>query len=336
MNFRRVLNWAGGALVGVLLGLLIFSGAAFAHDPTKINEEDWQKWLAEFRAEALAIGFPPWVVSETMTDVRPIVRVINFDRAQPEFTLTFQKYLSNIVPDFRVDRARGRVEDHRAILTEVSGYYGVSTGMIVSLWAIETDFGRLTGGFNAIPALATLAFDSRRGAYFRRELFGALQIVFEGHKRAADMSSSWAGAMGQIQMMPTSFLAYAVDYDGDGRRDVWTNQADVFASGANFLATEGWRTGETWGLAVTLPNGFDPEMVGLKIRKQVAEWENLGVKAKNGSQFPALEGPSILSPDGLDGPAFMVFENFRNILKWNRANYFALAVGILADGIDDR
>ncbi len=322
------------AAVGLAL-LLAGAGAARTQTPVTIDEDAWLRWLAEFRAEALSIGFPPAVVDEALDGIRPVVRVIELDRKQPEFTLTVNEYFDRIIPDFRVHRARDRYAEHRDLLDRIAAESGVSAGIIVSLWGIETDFGRLTGGFKAIPALATLAFDGRRSAYFRRELFGALQIAFEGHKLPAEMSSSWAGAMGQIQLMPTSFLAYAVDDDGDGRRDVWTNPRDVFATAANFLATEGWRPGEPWGYEVSLPQDFGHDLGGLGTRMPGAEWAARGVRLSDGGALPDLPA-SILIPDDVSGRAFIVFENFRNILKWNRANYFALAVGLLADRIEDR
>jgi membrane-bound lytic murein transglycosylase B len=203
---------------------------------------------------------------------------------------------------------------------------------VVALWGIETDFGRLKGGFSVVQAVATLAYDGRRSAYFRRELFDALTIIDQGHITATAMTGSWAGAMGQNQFMPSSFLRYAVDYDGDGRRDIWTNHADVFASTANYLRTVGWREDQTWGRPVRLPKAFDVSMAKLEVQKPIAEWQALGVRRTDGAALPAKDlSASIVLPAGNGGPAYMIYENFRVILKWNRAQFFATAVGSLAD-----
>lgn len=330
---------AGRIAAAVVLGLALTAAApAQAQDGEKlvqVDPEAWRVFLNELRAEAAQLGIRHEILAEALDGLQPTRRVIQLDRQQPEFTITFQQYLDRVVPPFRIDRARAKLAENRDLLDEVERKLGVQSNFIVALWGIETDFGRITGGFKVIQALATLAFDDRRAKYFRRELLAALQILDEGHIAVKDMVGSWAGAMGQAQLMPTSFVAYAIDFDGDGRRDVWNSKADVFGSAANFLKTEGWLSGETWGYEVRLPDGFDAQVLGLKVTKPVAEWQAMGVRLVGGGDLsdPGYE-VSVLLPDQDAARAFLVMENFRNILKWNRSNNFALAVGFLADAIE--
>ena len=299
--------------------------------------EPFPDWLEQVRADALAKGISRATVDEALTDIEPIPRVIELDRSQPEFSLTFQEYLSQVGSDARIARGKQRLAQHRALLNAVSSKYGVPPQVIVALWGIETDFGRLTGGFQVIPALATLAHDGRRSAFFRKELMNALTIVDQGHIRAADMMGSWAGAMGQCQFMPSSFLRAAVDDNGDGRKDIWKTQADVFASAANLLRSNGWVKGRIWGRPVKLPASFDLGLVGHETRKSLADWQNLGVRRSDGRNLPTVDiSGSIVMPAGPDGPAFIVYENFRAILKWNRSDFFALTVGYLSDRISGK
>lgn len=326
-------------MIPLAIATVLASGAAPARAHSPVVEpsapaEPFPEWLEQFRAEASARGISPATLEEALADIEPIPRVIELDRRQPEFTLTFRQYLSQVGSDDRIAKGRNRLAEHRALLNAVSARYGVPTQVIVALWGIETDFGRLTGGFKVIPALATLAHDGRRSAYFRKELFNALTIVDQGHIRAADMMGSWAGAMGQSQFMPSSFLRAAVDGDGDGRKDIWTTQADVFASAANLLRSNGWVPGRIWGRPVRLPASFDPALVGHDTRKSLAEWQRIGVRRSDGRNLPQVDiAGSIIMPDGAGGPAFIVYENFRAILKWNRSDYFALTVGYLSDRI---
>lgn len=292
-------------------------------------------WLDTLRADARKRGIDATTLDAALQDIKPIPRVIELDRRQPEGRLTFAEYLKLVVPQSRVQRGRKLLAQHRTLLAEVSAKYGVPASVIVALWGVESDYGRRTGGFPVIGALATLAYDGRRGAYFRRELLNALQILGEGHIAPAQMTGSWAGAMGQSQFMPSSFLSRAVDHDGDGRRDIWTTHADVFASAANYLKHAGWRKGQLWGRRVTLPPGFDPALIDLKVVKLLAAWQALGVRKANGQALPTVAfNASIVAPDGIEGPAFLVYHNFRVFLKWNRSTYFGTAVGLLANQIE--
>lgn len=323
-----------GQMFGVLVWLTASTAWAAEQEPVTFDMQAWRVWLDGVRAEGVEKGVRPAILDEALAGIDPIPRVIELDRRQPEFTLTFAQYAERVVPPARVQKGRQVYAQHRALLESVGQRMGVQPRFIVALWGIETDFGRLTGGFNVVNALATLAFDGRRSTYFRKELFDALQILNEGHIEPSKMTGSWAGAMGQPQFMPSSFINFAIDYDEDGRRDIWTTQADVFGSAANYLKRVGWQDDQTWGREVRLPPGFDAGLAEAKAIKRTAEWQALGVRNLDGSALPSrqLDG-QIVIPDGPEGRAFLVYDNFRATLRWNRSNYFALAVGLLSDRI---
>ena len=312
--------------------LLFAAGLAVAPGA---GAESFDSWLKALRAEALGKGVKAETLDAALRGVEPIGRVIELDRKQPEFTLTFDQYITRVVSKSRIDAGRARFAKHRVLLDEVLRKFGVQSRFIVALWGIESDFGRVTGGFPVIPALATLAHDGRRSAYFRGELLQALKILDEGHIGVDEMVGSWAGAMGQSQFMPSSFRAYARDFDGDGRRDIWTTLPDVFASAANYLARSGWKGDQTWGRRIRLPKGFDRAKAGLKVRRTVPEWAKLGVQNVDGGPLPtrALKASVIIPSKDGSGPAFLIYQNYRTILKWNRSHYFAMAVGRLSDAI---
>jgi len=295
---------------------------------------DFAQWLQELRAEARTAGISAGILDAALTGIKPIPRVIELDRRQPERTISFAQYVDRVIPQSRVDRGRRLLRDHKALLDRVAASYGVQPRFIVALWGIETDFGRNTGGYKVVDALATLAHDGRRSAYFRGELLAALRILEEGHIDPAEMKGSWAGAMGQSQFMPSSFLNYAQDYNGDGTKDIWRSLPDVFASAANYLSTVGWNDDQTWGREVRLPDGFDSGLAGLEIRKPLSAWQALGVRRMTGGDLPAVDmDASLVLPDGPGGRAFLVYDNYRTIMRWNRSTYFATAVGLLSDRI---
>ena len=315
--------------LGVLTAVL-FSGAA--------QGASFEAWLVDLRREALSKGVGSGTLDAALSGIKPIPRVIELDRRQPEFTLTFRQYMDRVASKARVKKGRGRLSENRALLDAIGGKYGVQPRFIVAFWGVETDFGRVTGGFPVVPALATLAYDGRRSKYFRGELLNALKIIDQGHIAAKDMVGSWAGAMGQCQFMPSSFLSFAVDHDGDGRKDIWTTRADVFASAANYLAKSGWKGDQTWGRAVRLPKGFDPADASLKVRKSLSQWQRLGIRRADGRDLPTREltASVVLAEKKTTGPAYVIYNNYRTILKWNRSTYFALAIGSLADRIGGR
>ena len=319
-------------VAAVLVAVLAVVLAASIMRPASAANVEFQQWLADLKNEALAAGVSAGTLDRTLAGVAPIARVAELDRRQPEFTQTFWSYIDKRVTPERIRRGREELARNRPILALVNRHYGVQPRFLVALWALESNFGDNTGDFAAASALVTLAYDNRRGAFFRKELLSLLETMDQGDIRI-DAKSSWAGAMGQPQFMPTTYEAYAVDFDGNGRRDLWNSLADVFGSAANYLKSAGWRANQTWGREVLLPSGFDYALAELDIRKPVSEWVALGVRDARGRPLPArgVEA-SIILPGGVYGaPAFMVYPNFGAIMTWNRSVLYAIAVGHLAD-----
>jgi membrane-bound lytic murein transglycosylase B len=308
------------------LGPLVRSAAA--------AEGDFYSFLAGLRREAAAQGIRASTIELALRNTEFLPHVIELDRKQPERQLTFSEYLEKVVTEQRMESARRELAENRVLLDGIWRRFSVEPRFIVALWGIESDFGKVMGNYAVASALATLAYDGRRSSYFRGELISALRIIDQGHIRADNMVGSWAGAMGQCQFMPSTFLGYAVDYDGDGRRDIWNDRADVLASIANYIARLGWRGGEGWGRAVMLPAGFDARYSGLEVKRPTGEWSRLGVRSVDAGPLLGREGEaSLVMPDGDGGPAFLVYDNFRTIMRWNKSTYFAAAVGYLADSM---
>lgn len=297
---------------------------------------DFSAWLKELRDEARGKGIRDTTLDAALNGLKPIPRVLELDRNQPEFKLTYRQYMERVVPQSRVEKGRKMLAENRALLEPIAKKYGVPANYLVAFWGVETDFGRVTGGFQVIPALATLAHDGRRSSFFRRELMYALQIVDEGNVTPDKMVGSWAGAMGQCQFMPSSFVRFAVDADGDGRKDLWNDKRDVFASAANYLGQSGWKYSESWGRAVTLPKNFDRKLGG-DVRRTFKTWSVLGVRDAQGKPLPASDqSAALVIPDMDENAAFLVSDNYFTILKWNRSTFYALAVGQLADALAKR
>jgi membrane-bound lytic murein transglycosylase B len=297
--------------------------------------ENFNTWVAGVKAEAISQGMSADVVNAAMASANaPIPRIIELDRKQPEGKMTFAKYKKRVINQARIDQGRRLYKEHAFELQKASAKYGVPAQYIVALWGLETSYGNNTGGFGVIPALATMAHDGRRSSFFRKELMKALKILDEGHIDLAHFKGSWAGAMGQNQFMPSSFHAYAVDGNNDGRRDIWTSLPDVFHSTAKYLGTSGWKEDEKWGRRVTLPASFPNSLASLKVKKPIQHWAGMGVTLPGGGALPQGDlQASIVTPDGVGGDAFMVYGNYRVIMKWNKSTYFASTVGILADAI---
>ena len=306
--------------------------------PVVAQADNFQTWLSDLRVEAQNKGVSGAIFDAALSDAKPIKRVIELDRNQPEFTLTFDEYIEKIVSKKRAKKAAQKLIEHDKVLTDISKQYGVQKRFIVTFWGVETNFGQYLGSFNVPHALATLAHDGRRSAYFRKELLNALQILQEGHITPSNMKGSWAGAMGQSQFMPSSFLSYAVDWDGDGKRDIWGTKSDVFASTAYYLKKAGWNSQMTWGRRVLLPDNFTmdgKDAMGLadkKIQKNLQQWAAAGVRSEDGGPLPSANPVArLVMPSGDGGAAFLVYSNFDAILDWNRSNYYALAIGHLSD-----
>ncbi|MCE8020246.1 lytic murein transglycosylase [Halomonas sp. MCCC 1A11036] len=297
--------------------------------------QDFQAWLHDFRRQARAEGISEATLARALDGARYRPRVIELDRSQPEFVRPIWQYLDSAVSQARVSQGRAKLDEHRDTAQRMEQRYGVPAEIIVAIWGIESNYGGNFGDFSTLEALATLAFDGRRRDFARGELLAALRIIEAGDIAPERMVGSWAGAMGHTQFIPSSFEAYAVDGDGDGRRDIWNSIPDVMASTANYLARAGWRQGEPWGMEVRLPDGFDYSLAD-DSRRSASEWAELGVRAVGGGELPPLAEAAILVPAGASGPAFLVGRNYRAILRYNNATSYALAVGTLADRIAGR
>ncbi|HNA30362.1 MAG TPA: lytic murein transglycosylase [Thiobacillaceae bacterium] len=313
--------------LAALLALALLATPAQAGD-----KQDFSAWLAAFRAEALSKGLSASTLDGALADVRPIPKVLELDQRQPEFVDTFWNYLDARLGGRQVQAGKDRLWLKRKLLYPIQYRHGVPAALLVALWGMETKYGGFTGGFPVPAALATLAYDSRRAGFFREELLNALRILQEGHVLAKDMKGSWAGAMGQMQFMPSTFLANAVDADGDGRKDIWRSLPDALESGAEYLARLGWQSDELWGREVRLPEGFDYAQATLGNKLPVNQWAALGVTLADGKSLPKSDLPgAILLPQGYAGPAFLVYRNFEVVMGWNRSINYALAALILAD-----
>jgi membrane-bound lytic murein transglycosylase B len=308
--------------------LLASGGVAHAAPPS------FQDFLAGVSAEAQRSGVSPATLRRAFGPIRPNDKVLQLDRRQPEFTLTWDQYRDGRVSQQRVERGRQAFADNRALLDSITARHGVSPRVIVAVWGLETNYGGFTGNFNVIEALATLAWEGRRAEFFRKELLAALRILEKGDVAPERMLGSYAGAMGHPQFMPTSFERLAVDFDGDGRRDIWNTRADALASIANYLARHGWRDDERWGREVLLPAGFDPGIAGRNNRRPLRDWVAMGVTAADGAALPPLDmDTAILLPGGAGGQAFAVYGNFNVIRRYNPSDYYALVIGLLSDRV---
>ena len=325
MRRRYVLPLAASLATVVVIALPVADSYA---------ADRFDRWLHGVRKEAGAKGVRKVTLDAALRGVRPIPRVIELSRRQPEFTLTLDRYLRIVLSDERISKGRQRFAAHRAELRRASRAHGVQPQFIVALWGVETKYGAITGGFPVVGALATLAYKGGRRRFFRAELVNALKILDQGHITPERMMGSWAGAMGQNQFMPSSFLRFAVDGNKDGRRDIWRSLPDVFHSSANYLRRVGWRSGQNWGREVRLPARFNRALINKRKRLPIAVWRRLGVKRIDGRSLPNanLRG-RIIMPLRHGGRAFLVYQNFRAIKRWNNSDYFAIGVGMLADRI---
>lgn len=303
---------------------------------TAAPQESWQTWIANVRKEALAQGISATVFDDAFANIHePSRKVKGLARSQPEHRLTYQKYLKSRVDAYRITVGRREYKRYQVIADEIGNRYSVDPCFIMSFWGMETSYGGYMGNFPVIQSLATLAYDSNRRDFFRKELFLALHILNDGHVTLADFKGEWAGASGQPQFLPSSWVKYAVDYDGDGRKDIWKSKPDVFASIANYMKINGWQKGEPWAVYVKLPPHFDKSLEGKSIVKSVREWQALGVRTENGRDLPNQDlQASIVQPNG--GPVFLAYPNYKMILRYNNSIYYAGAIGYLADKICKR
>ena len=292
----------------------------------------FDRWITGFRARALARGISEATFDRAFNGISYNTYVVEKDRNQGEFTKAIWDYLDKAVSDLRVKNGLKALKQNRKLLDRIEKAYGVEKEVVVAVWGLESSYGENRGDIPLIEALATLAYDGRRGSFFESQLIAALKIIQSGDVAPRSMTGSWAGAMGHTQFIPTSYLAFAVDFTGDGKRDIWSdNPADALASTAAYLARSGWKKGQPWGMEVRLPADFDFGLTGERIRKTPADWAALGVRDINGRKIANHGAASILMPAGARGAAFMIFDNFRAIERYNAADAYVIAVGHLSD-----
>ncbi len=297
------------------------------------GQKDFAGWLRDLRKDARSAGISQKTLDAALADIEePRKRVLESDQSQPEKKESLKDYVEARVNRERIAAGREVLKRFPTWLGRVERKYDVQRRFLVALWGIESSYGQHAGSHQVIPALVTLAYDGRRGEYFRKELIEALRILDAGHVSLARMKGSWAGAMGPFQFMPSSYRHYAVDADGDGRINIWGSVPDALASAANYLAKAHWKDDQTWGRPVKLPNKFDYSLAGLDTRLPLSRWQAVGVRRMNGRALPQRNlQASLIVPDGPAGPAYLVYDNFRALRRWNRSNSFAVAVGTLAD-----
>lgn len=302
--------------------------------PIHAASVDFSTWIELTIKEAIQHGIRPQTAYLALSNVTFDESVLEKDQKQPEKTITANDYYERVINDLRIQRARNFLATNRVMLNQIGEQYGVQPRFIVALLAVESDLGEVQGSYEIIQSLATLAYDGRRSEYFKGELFNALKIIDKGHVRMEDMTGSWAGAMGWCQFMPTSFLKYAQDFNADGITDIWNTPADAAASAANYLRENGWKADETWGRKVRLVKPIAEEYIGPKVKRPVSDWQAMGVRTVAGKALPggSMEA-SLVMPDGPDGVAFLVYNNFHVIMRWNRSTYFATSVGMIADSL---
>ena len=322
-----------GRFIAVMSVTIVFSAAAVAQGK---NAAGFTDYLSELKQEAAESGFSKSLLDDAFAEITFRPTVVKSDKNQPERKITLDSYLATRVPDWKVKQAVDKLHEHKALLDEIGTKYGVQPRFIVALWGNESNFGKIQGSFDVLSALSSLAYEGRREALFKKQFMAALTILAEGHAQITDFKGSWAGAMGQSQFMPTSFLTYAVDYNGDGIKDIWGTPADVFASIANFLSSEGWRHSHTWGRQVKVHQASALEQAGLDKDhfQSLDSWQTLGVRRYNGSALPSVDiNASLIMPDGPEGRIYLVYNNFHTLMKWNRSTYFGVSVGYLSDRI---
>lgn len=291
-------------------------------------------WVRAFSDRAKAQGITQATLSEAFAGVTYDPDVIRLDRNQSEFTKTIWDYLDTAVSDTRIRNGKSALAKHKATLGKIDQTYGVDQEVVVAIWGLESAYGGFRGSNSTIRSLATLAFDARRAAFFEEQLIEALKIIQNGDVTAGAMNGSWAGAMGHTQFMPTSYRDHAVDFDGDGKRNIWSDDpTDALASTAAYLKHFGWTAGQPWGVEVRLPAGFDYRLAAREITKSPADWAALGIMGRNGQPVPDHGKASILLPAGGRGAAFMIFDNFAVIERYNTADAYVIGVGHLADRI---
>lgn len=307
------------------LSCALFSLSVYA------NSDNFGDFLQNIRLQAIEIGVSEKTLNVALNNLTPNPQIIKYDRSQAEFSQNFWRYISSRVSQYRIDRGIEELSSNKNILNDIYKKYGVPGHVIVAFWGLETNYGNNTGKYNLVRSLATLGFDKRRSEFFTQQLLVLLKLIDDG-KIPLSSNGSWAGAMGNVQFMPSNVKRYAIDADGDGKLGLWDSKLDIFASAGNFLHQIGWHRGERWGREVVIPNKFNYELAGLNTKKAVNDWSSLGLKGTNMDRLPDSNmKASLILPMGHKGPAFLVYRNFFAILNWNRSILYALSVGLLSD-----
>ncbi|MGI9395621.1 MAG: lytic murein transglycosylase [Boseongicola sp.] len=341
------------SILAIVMGVLLASGAVAGPAPelsippkprpegativltqAKTSNLAFNRWIDRFRTRARAAGIRERVFESAFQGVRYNADVVQKDRNQSEFTKQIWEYLDSAASEARVKNGRAALRKNRRLLNEIEARYGVEAEVVAAVWGLESAYGSFRGDVPIVEALATLAFDGRRGRFFESQLIAALKIIQSGDVAPRRMTGSWAGAMGHTQFIPTSYLAYAVDFRGDGKRDIWSDDpTDALASTAAYLKNFGWRKGQPWGVEVTFPREFNYGLTGERIKKSPTEWAALGVRDAKGGKVPNHGRASILLPAGARGAGFMIFNNFHVIERYNTADAYVIGVGHLSDRI---
>ena len=320
---RRIVSGIFPAVLTALAG----TSPSLASDPAS-----FASFITAVQAEARRAGIATATLDAAFAGIVPNQKVLDRDRHQPEFTMTWARYRTLVITDKRIAAGQAAVAANRMLLQRVEERYRVALGVTAAIWGVESGFGAMTGDYRVIEALATLAWDGRRASFFREELIAALQILDHRDIAPLAMTGSYAGAMGQPQFMPSSYLRYAVDFEGNGRRDIWTSKPDVLASIANYLASSGWHGGQGWGQAVIVPAG--QEVAGRDAKQPLADWARSGIRPLEGRWIAPMDTPAgLVAPDGAAGDVFAVFSNFKAIRRYNASDYYALAVGLIGDQV---
>lgn len=293
----------------------------------------WNEWVSQLRKEALAQGIDAGLFDTVFSTIpEPDNRTLHFDRTQPERRITFTEYRSSRGDAYRIRLGQKNYKKYQELLEKIGYEYGVDPCFITAFWGIESSYGNYMGDFPVVKSLATLAYNPRRSEFFRKEVLYALQILNEGHVDFKDFKGEWAGASGQPQFLPSSWYRYAVDYDGDGKKDIWRSYPDAFASIANYLKQNGWKAYEPWAIEVLVPDNFNQNLLSKDIKKSVSEWQELGIRSATRSPLPHSDlSASVIHPYG--GPYFMIFNNFNVVKRYNNSDFYAGTVGYIADSI---
>ena len=323
-------------MIGVtfLLGSTPLGQQAPAPDIVQIQANGFSTWIASFRGRAAQAGITARTFDAAFQDVQYLPDTVRRDRNQSEFVKPLSDYIGTAASDARVENGRDMLRKYAGLLAQLDATYGVEPHVIVAFWGMESNYGKRRGDTPLISTLATLAFDGRRGQFFEKQLISALKILQRGDISPSQMTGSWAGAMGHTQFIPTSFDAYAVDFTGDGRRDIWSDDpSDALASTAAYLNRFGWTKGQPWGVEVRLPQGFDFARTNQTVKMSPAQWGQLGVRGTDGQVVPNYGSASLITPTGGRGPAFLVFRNFDVISRYNNAQAYMIGVGHLGDRV---